>query len=76
MNGIATPSVRAEAQCWRTTVFTWGLGRLTTACLTASRPPPTQAFSPSVGYAELERFLRPEALQDAPAWLIDDKWQS
>ena len=49
---------------------------MTTACLTASRPPPTQAFSPSVGYAELERFLRPEALQDAPAWLIDDKWQS
>ncbi|MCZ2496836.1 aldehyde dehydrogenase family protein [Xylophilus sp. Kf1] len=34
-------------------------------------PSTTAPFTTSVGYAALERFLRPLALQDAPAWLID-----
>lgn len=33
-------------------------------------PSSTQPSSTSVGYAALDRFLRPVALQDAPAWLI------
>jgi NADP-dependent aldehyde dehydrogenase len=28
-----------------------------------------------VGYAAMERFLRPVALQDAPQWLVDAKGQ-
>lgn len=39
-------------------------------------PSSTNAFSTSVGYAAIERFLRPVALQDAPAWLIDAKGQA
>ncbi|MGE7963220.1 aldehyde dehydrogenase (NADP(+)) [Pseudomonas sp. NPDC089918] len=35
-------------------------------------PASTQPQSTSVGYAALERFLRPVALQDAPAWLLDE----
>ncbi len=35
-------------------------------------PASTQAFTTSVGHAALDRFLRPVALQDAPAWLLDD----
>lgn len=38
-------------------------------------PSSTQAFSTSVGYAALERFLRPVALQEAPAWLVAAKGQ-
>ncbi len=38
-------------------------------------PSSTHPFSTSVGYAALTRFLRPVALQDAPAWLIDAKGQ-
>ncbi|MEJ8847720.1 aldehyde dehydrogenase (NADP(+)) [Variovorax rhizosphaerae] len=34
-------------------------------------PASTQPFTTSVGYAALDRFLRPVALQDAPDWLID-----
>lgn len=34
-------------------------------------PSSTQPQSTSVGYAALTRFLRPVALQDAPAWLLD-----
>jgi len=34
-------------------------------------PSSTQAFTTSVGYAALDRFLRPVALQDAPQWLVD-----
>ena len=34
-------------------------------------PASTQPFTTSVGYAALDRFLRPVALQDAPAWLSD-----
>lgn len=33
-------------------------------------PASTAPFTTSVGYAALERFLRPLALQDAPAWLV------
>ncbi|GAB2878086.1 aldehyde dehydrogenase (NADP(+)) [Pseudoduganella ginsengisoli] len=33
-------------------------------------PASTQPASTSVGYAAMERFLRPVALQDAPAWLM------
>ena len=33
-------------------------------------PASTTPFTTSVGYAALERFLRPLALQDAPAWLV------
>jgi NADP-dependent aldehyde dehydrogenase len=33
-------------------------------------PASTAAATTSVGYAALDRFLRPVALQDAPAWLI------
>lgn len=39
-------------------------------------PSSTQAFSTSVGYAAMERFLRPVALQDAPAWLVEAKGQA
>lgn len=38
-------------------------------------PSSTMAFSTSVGYAAMERFLRPVALQDAPAWLVAAKGQ-
>ena len=34
-------------------------------------PASTQPFTTSVGYAALDRFLRPVALQDAPQWMID-----
>ncbi|WOI46352.1 aldehyde dehydrogenase (NADP(+)) [Acidovorax sp. BLS4] len=34
-------------------------------------PASTAPFTTSVGYAALARFLRPVALQDAPAWLIE-----
>ncbi|MEJ8825952.1 aldehyde dehydrogenase (NADP(+)) [Variovorax humicola] len=34
-------------------------------------PASTQPFTTSVGYAAMDRFLRPVALQDAPAWLLD-----
>jgi NADP-dependent aldehyde dehydrogenase len=34
-------------------------------------PASTQPFTTSVGYAAVDRFLRPVALQDAPAWLIE-----
>jgi NADP-dependent aldehyde dehydrogenase len=36
-------------------------------------PSSTQPFTTSVGYAALDRFLRPVALQDAPQWLVDAK---
>lgn len=36
-------------------------------------PASTQPFTTSVGYAALDRFLRPVALQDAPAWLVERK---
>jgi NADP-dependent aldehyde dehydrogenase len=34
-------------------------------------PSSTLPASTSVGHAALDRFLRPVALQDAPAWLVD-----
>lgn len=34
-------------------------------------PSSTQPFTTSVGYAALDRFLRPVALQDAPEWLLE-----
>ncbi|WP_322049209.1 aldehyde dehydrogenase (NADP(+)) [Paraburkholderia sp. J67] len=34
-------------------------------------PASTQPFSTSVGYAAMDRFLRPVALQNPPAWLIE-----
>lgn len=36
-------------------------------------PASTQPFTTSVGYAAMDRFLRPVALQDAPAWLVERK---
>jgi len=33
-------------------------------------PSSTAPQTTSVGYAALERFLRPVALQDAPAWVL------
>jgi NADP-dependent aldehyde dehydrogenase len=36
-------------------------------------PASTAPFTTSVGYAALDRFLRPVALQDAPQWLLDRK---
>ncbi len=33
-------------------------------------PASTQPFTTSVGYAAVDRFLRPVALQDAPDWLV------
>ena len=36
-------------------------------------PASTQPFTTSVGYAAVDRFLRPVALQDAPAWLVERK---
>jgi len=34
-------------------------------------PSSTQPFTTSVGYASLDRFLRPVALQDAPPWILE-----
>ncbi|WP_256658637.1 hypothetical protein [Pseudomonas sp. LP_7_YM] len=34
-------------------------------------PASTRPESTSVGFAALQRFLRPVALQDAPHWLLD-----
>ncbi len=34
-------------------------------------PASTQPFTTSVGFAAVDRFLRPVALQDAPAWLVE-----
>lgn len=34
-------------------------------------PASTQPFTTSVGYAAMDRFLRPVALQDAPTWLLE-----
>jgi NADP-dependent aldehyde dehydrogenase len=39
-------------------------------------PSSTQPFTTSVGDASIERFLRPVALQDAPAWLIESRGQA
>lgn len=39
-------------------------------------PASTQPFTTSVGYAAVDRFLRPVALQDAPAWAIERKGQA
>jgi len=39
-------------------------------------PASTQAFTTSVGYAALDRFLRPVALQDAPEWLVAARGQA
>jgi NADP-dependent aldehyde dehydrogenase len=33
-------------------------------------PSSTEPFTTSVGWAALDRFLRPVSLQDAPAWLV------
>jgi NADP-dependent aldehyde dehydrogenase len=33
-------------------------------------PSSTEPSTTSVGWAALDRFLRPVALQDAPAWLV------
>lgn len=38
-------------------------------------PSSTQPMTTSVGDAALDRFLRPVALQDAPAWLLERKGQ-
>lgn len=38
-------------------------------------PSSTQPATTSVGWAALDRFLRPVALQDAPAWLMQRKGQ-
>jgi NADP-dependent aldehyde dehydrogenase len=38
-------------------------------------PSSTQPFTTSVGYDAMDRFLRPVALQDAPAWLAQRKGQ-
>ncbi|MFZ4288630.1 aldehyde dehydrogenase (NADP(+)) [Variovorax sp. HJSM1_2] len=38
-------------------------------------PASTQPFSTSVGYAAVDRFLRPVALQDAPTWVTERKGQ-
>ena len=34
-------------------------------------PSSTQPFTTSVGYAAMDRFLRPLALQDAPNWILE-----
>ncbi|MFG6432159.1 aldehyde dehydrogenase (NADP(+)) [Roseateles sp. LYH14W] len=39
-------------------------------------PSTTNALTTSVGYAAMERFLRPVALQDAPGWLIAARGQA
>jgi NADP-dependent aldehyde dehydrogenase len=38
-------------------------------------PASTQPFTTSVGYAAVDRFLRPVALQDAPDWILNRKGQ-
>jgi NADP-dependent aldehyde dehydrogenase len=38
-------------------------------------PSSTQPFTTSVGYDAMDRFLRPVALQDSPAWLVARKGQ-
>jgi len=39
-------------------------------------PASTQPFTTSVGYAAMDRFLRPVALQDAPEWLVAARGQA
>lgn len=39
-------------------------------------PASTQPFTTSVGYAAMDRFLRPVALQDAPDWLVAARGQA
>ena len=33
-------------------------------------PSSTQPFTTSVGYAAMDRFLRPVSMQDAPPWIV------
>jgi NADP-dependent aldehyde dehydrogenase len=66
--------VRAAAQIAGRVLFA---GVPTGVAVTAAQhhggpwPASTQPFTTSVGYRALDRFLRPVALQDAPAWLIE-----
>lgn len=68
--------VRAATQVAGRVLFT---GVPTGVAVTAAQhhggpyPASTQPFTTSVGYAALDRFLRPVALQDAPHWLIERK---
>ncbi|WP_311223320.1 MULTISPECIES: aldehyde dehydrogenase (NADP(+)) [unclassified Acidovorax] len=68
--------VRAATQISGRVLFT---GVPTGVAVTAAQhhggpfPASTAPFTTSVGYAALDRFLRPVALQDAPAWLTDRK---
>ncbi|SFD73189.1 aldehyde dehydrogenase (NADP(+)) [Paracidovorax konjaci] len=68
--------VRAATQVAGRVLFT---GVPTGVAVTAAQhhggpfPASTSPFTTSVGYAALDRFLRPVALQDAPAWLTDRK---
>jgi NADP-dependent aldehyde dehydrogenase len=39
-------------------------------------PSSTQPMTTSVGDAAMDRFLRPVALQDAPAWLLHRQGQA
>ncbi|MDB5847343.1 MAG: aldehyde dehydrogenase [Rhodoferax sp.] len=66
--------VRAAAQVAGRVLFS---GVPTGVAVTAAQqhggpyPASTQPFTTSVGYAAVDRFLRPVALQDAPAWVIE-----
>ncbi|UBM09356.1 aldehyde dehydrogenase (NADP(+)) [Cupriavidus metallidurans] len=66
--------VRAAAQAAGRVLFA---GVPTGVAVTAAQhhggpfPASTAPATTSVGYAALDRFLRPVALQDAPAWLLD-----
>ncbi|MGY2489205.1 aldehyde dehydrogenase (NADP(+)) [Cupriavidus sp. CP313] len=80
--GSATPDaqtrdlVRAATQIAGRVLFS---GVPTGVAVTAAQhhggpyPASTAPATTSVGYAALDRFLRPVALQDAPAWLIAHK---
>jgi NADP-dependent aldehyde dehydrogenase len=76
----AGPELDAVARLVRTAIHIAGRvlfsGVPTGVAVTAAQhhggpyPSSTQPASTSVGYAALDRFLRPVALQDAPAWLL------
>jgi NADP-dependent aldehyde dehydrogenase len=70
--------VRAAAQVAGRVLFA---GVPTGVAVTAAQqhggpfPSSTQPFTTSVGFDAMDRFLRPVALQDAPAWLVERKGQ-
>ena len=77
-SGEVTALVRAATQVAGRVLFK---GFPTGVAVTAGQqhggpfPSSTQPSTTSVGWAAMDRFLRPVALQDAPAWLVQRQGQ-